>query len=112
MLNNDIQEIEIEIEEAIKKVRLGQLVTKFQADPEFIELVTEGYFRDDAARLVMLKADKSFQTPEKQAKLDADMLGISVFGEYLRTKRITGIMAADAIKQNELTREELIRGSV
>ena len=102
-----MQEIEITIEEAKRAIYLGELVTKLQLNPDFKELVTEGYFKEDAARVVMLKADKEFQTPEKQSKLDNDILGISVFGEYLRTKKVLGNMAKDSLREHEQTREAI-----
>jgi hypothetical protein len=108
----DMQEIEIDIEDARKAIRLGELVEKLENNPEFVELVLQGYFRDDAARAVMLKADKEFQSEDKQQRLDRDILGISVFGEYLRTKKILGIMAADALREHESTREDIIKEGI
>ena len=104
-----MQEIEIDIEDAKKAIHLGELVTKLESNPDFIELVIEGYFRDDASRVVMLKADKEFQSSEKQDKLDNDIMGISVFADYLRTKKLLGVMAADAIRESETTREEMLQ---
>ena len=112
MLNNDMQEIEIDIDEARKAIELGEIVTRLEKHPDFRTLVIEGYFRDDAARIVMLKADPEFISEERQGKLDRDILGISVFGEYLRTKKVLGTMAQQAIYQHEQTREELIQESV
>ena len=107
-----MQEIQIDIEDAKKAIRLGELVTRLENEPDFIELITEGYFRDDAARVVMLKADKEFQTADKQEKLDRDIMGISVFGEYLRTKKLLGIMAQDAMAEYEETQAELRKESI
>lgn len=104
-----MQEIEIDIEYARKTIELGEIVKRLELNDDFRTLVIEGYFRDDAARVVMLKADPEFQTDERQCKLDKDILGIAVFGEYLRTKKLLGTMAQEAIKADELTREELIQ---
>jgi hypothetical protein len=108
----DMQEIEIDIEDARKTIELGEIVKRLEATDDFRTLVLEGYFRDDAARVVMLKSDPEFQTDERQYKLDRDILGISVFGEYLRTKKMLGTMAQEAMESHEQTREELIQESV
>ena len=109
---NDIQEIEVELEVAKKAIRLGQLVTSLEKNEEFIELFTEGYFKEEAARVVMLKADPTFSSDEKQAKLDKDILGISVLGEYLRAKKLLGLAMEDAMREKEDTKAELLQEAV
>lgn len=106
-MNSDMQEIEITIEEAKAKIARRDLVLRLQENPDFKELITEGYFRDEAARVVMLKADENFQEPEKQKKLDDNILGISILGEWLRTQILLGNMAEDSLEAHENTREEL-----
>ncbi len=109
MITTDAQEIEMDIETAKHKIRLGELVTKLESNPEFIELVLEGYFKNDASRLVMLKADANFQSPEKQYKLDKDIMGISVFGEYLRTQKVMGDMAKESMKEYEISQVAILQ---
>lgn len=106
-MNNDIGEIEITIEQARQTIRKGELIRELESYPAFKELIIDGYFRDEASRLVMLKADKEFEPAEKQAKLDRDILGISVLGEYLRTQKLLGSMAEDSLDQHENTLVEL-----
>ena len=107
MNEHDLQEIDITIEDAYKAIELGKMVSELESNPLFKGLITEHYFKDNAARLVMLKADPAFQTQEKQDKLNNDMLGISVLGEFLRDKKLLGLMAKDSIEADERTREEL-----
>lgn len=107
-MNNDLQEIEVTIEEALAQVRRGELVLSLEKNPEFRELVLEGYFRDDAARVVMLLADKEHQSAERQTALHSDLVGISTFGEYLRAQKILGNMAAESIEQHKATREDIL----
>ena len=112
MLNNDVQEIQIDISQAKEAIRLGELVEQLEQVPEFRELIIEGYFKTDAARLVMLKSDPEFQSNERQFQIDRDILGISVFGEYLRVKKMLGIMAADSLASHEATQIEVMQESV
>ena len=104
---NELQEIEVTIEEAEAQVRRGLLVEKLEQDPDFRSLVLEGYFRDDAARVVMLLADKEHQSVERQTALHADLLGISTFGEYLRAQKILGHMAKESLDAHKMTREDI-----
>jgi len=112
MLADDIQEIEISIEDAKKAIRMGELVDRLEKNEDFKELILEGYFKEDASRIVMLKADKTFQTPEKQSKIDKDLLGISVFADYLRTKKILAINLVDSLREHELTHQELLQETI
>jgi|TARA_B110000908_G_C10045964_1_gene354022 hypothetical protein len=107
-----MQEIEITIEDAKKAIYLGDLVTKLESNPDFKELIIDGYFKEDAARVVMLKADKEFQSLAQQDKLDKDIMGISVFGEYLRTKKILGLMAQESLREHEDTRQAIVQENI
>lgn len=107
-----MQEVEISIETARKIIRKGELIEKLEKDPLFVELITEGYFRDEAARLVMLKADKNFASEKQQQTLDNSILGISVLGEYLRTQKLLASMAQDSLEADENTLVELRQEAV
>ena len=107
-----MNEINVTIGEAEKQVHLASLVRKLEQNKDFRELILEGYFRDNASRLVMLKADKEFQTEDKQKSIDKDILGISVFGDFLRTVKIMGDMAQEAMEAHERTREDILAEAV
>ena len=107
-----MQEINITIEDAEKRVRLAELVREMEANAGFKELILEGYFKENASRLVMLKADKEFQTEDKQNAIDKDILGISVLGEFLRNLKIIGDMAKESLTDHEATRESIRRESM
>jgi len=106
-MNTDMREIEVTIDEVKHVIHIGELVQQLEDTPVFKELITDGYFKTEAARLVMLKADPTMQTPEKQAGLEKDMLGISVLGEFLRNRKMLARMAQDSLEAHERTREEL-----
>lgn len=107
MTQDDIQEVEITIEQAREVIRKGELVEELENNPVFKELILEGYFRDEASRLVMLKADESMQEPVKQATIDKDILGVSVLGSWLRNQKLLANMARSSLNAHEATLVEL-----
>jgi len=103
-----LEQIDAAIERAEKAILRSEEMRKFIQDPLFKKLIEKGYFEEEAARLVLLKADPSFQDPEKQADLDRRILGVSYFWQYVAGVLQMGYMAARDKEQHQTTREEIL----
>ena len=57
MIDNQVEEIELEINQAKEKVALKDSLEKLIKNRDFKKVITEGYFEQEAIRLVLLKAD-------------------------------------------------------
>lgn len=109
MTNDDaLQAIDKNIKEQRKVVELSDALTQLRSNRYFRKLIEEGYFAREAIRLVQLKADPDYQTPERQASILRQIDAIGELGEYFRTVRIQGEMAQKAIDTDEAERELLL----
>ena len=107
MTNNDIQALELTINQAKEKIAFKDALEKLESNGNFKKIVLEGYFKDEAIRLVHLKNDPSANNPAIQEKIMKNIDAIGVFRQYLLNIQHTGIMAQKAIIEAEETKNEI-----
>lgn len=111
MSDEQIQELEITMEQATVKVDTANSLDKLYKNREFKKLVVEGYFREEAIRLVHMKSNPRFAKPEDQAMISSMIDGIGHFATYLRTITQHGQMAKDTILESEEMIDEINKSS-
>ena len=109
MSNNTVLlEIEDSIKQATIAVDLGAAVERLCNNRDFKKVFLEGYFEQEAIRLVHLKSDSNMQTQGSQESILKLMDAIGSVRQYLDTKRQLAGLAMRAIASDEQTREELL----
>lgn len=108
MSQDTVQLIEENIRRAKEFVELDKALQRLMENRDFRKVVQEGYFRDEAVRLVHLRGDPAFQTPERQAAVLAQIDAISQLSGYFRTMRFNAQTALKAIEADEATRDEIL----
>lgn len=108
MITDTIQEIDKNIKEAKKFVDLGNALERLKLNRDFQKVIQQGYFEQEAIRLVHLKADPTFQTPERQQSIITQMDAIGSLSEYFVTVAQKASIAARSIEDGEQVREELL----
>jgi hypothetical protein len=108
MSNDQIEQIELNIEDAKQVVARKRAVEALLKNPSFKKVITEGYFKEEASRLVLLKADMNYQTEESQTQIDKSIIGIGYLRQYLSSLMQLGTMAENAIASDEATLQELL----
>ena len=108
MSNDAIQEIELSIKEAQKMVDLGAAVQRLATNRDFKKVILEGFFEDEAIRLVHLKADPNMQSSDSQKAILTQMDAIGALRQYLETLAQLAGMAQKSIEADEQTRDELL----
>lgn len=113
-MNDNVHKIELEIEDAQKKVHNMEALERLRKNPDFKELIEEGYFKNEAARIVALKADPNFIMAGKlQMKvLDTLEAGVGGLQAHFRLIDQQGQMAKEALDEMEETREAVLREDV
>jgi hypothetical protein len=105
-MTTQVEEIDIQIDEANKLRRLRDVCVQFTESANYKEIVKQGYFVNEASRLVMLKgADLD---DRQQETIDKMINGISCFHNYLNEILRQGTAMDQAIKADEETREQLL----
>lgn len=112
MSEYDIETVELSIEEAQKKIDLMNAVDKLKSNRDFKKVVLQGYFENEAIRLVSLKANPGTQSKEDQEQIIKYIDSIGSFMNYLNMIRHQGKMAESSLEDFERTRDELLAEEV
>jgi len=102
----DLEQVEIQIEMAEKLRKLRDNCVKLTASESWKDVIGEGYFKEEAARLVMAKS--SNLTPEQMQLIDNMQYGIGALANYIESVMRRGAEMDQAIGEHEETREEIL----
>lgn len=107
-MNNqsEIQQVEVSLEEAERIASFGEALSRLEQNRDFQSVIFEGYFKSEAARLVMLTAEPHIRG-EALENTYADIRGIAAFRQYLLARRTEAAMAAKEIEDFQTELEEL-----
>jgi hypothetical protein len=107
-MTDQLQEIDINIKQAQKIVEQGNALERLRNNVDFKRVISEGYFEQEAVRLVHLKSDPNMQSDERQKSILAQMDAIGSLNQYFQTVFHRASLASKAIEADEQTREELL----
>ena len=112
-MTNEQQLKELERDEKIAKVNvdLGNALDSLRTNRHFNKIIVEGYFKEEAIRLVHLKADPAMQCPEKQAAILREMDAIGSLASYLTVIDQRARMAGKQLKDIEVARTDILEGN-
>ena len=102
----DLEQVEIQIDMANKLRALRDNCVKLTASEPWKDVIDEGYFKEEAARLVMAKS--SNLTPEQMQLIDNMQYGIGALANYIESVMRRGAEMDQAIGEHEETREEIL----
>jgi len=101
MSNETVKAIEANIEKSRKFLDMEHSLSRLRENKDFKKVIIEGYFQQEAIRLVQLKADPNMQTPQMQAAILKDIDSIGSLGKYFDTVVAMGQRAKVAIDDGE-----------
>jgi len=102
----EIEQVEIQIEMAQKLRTMRDTCVKLTESEPFKDVITEGYFKEEAARLVMAKS--ASLTPEQMKIIDNMQYGIGALANFIESVMRRGAEMDVAIGEHEETREEIL----
>ena len=108
MSNDTVQQIEESIRQSKETIEFDKALQRLTLNKDFNLVIKDGYLKDEAIRLVHLKADPSMQTPERQAAIVRDLDAIGGLLSYFRTVGANAVLALKSIEMAEATRDELL----
>jgi hypothetical protein len=108
MSNATIQAIEDNIRQARKIVEVGEALERLKANKDFKKVMLEGYFEQEAIRLVHLKSDQNVQSPDMQKSINAQIEAIGAVSQYFSTVLHKASIARKAITSDEEARDEIL----
>ena len=102
-----VEEIELSITEAREFVEQGRALDRLTENRDFKAIITEGYFKDEAVRLVHLKASPAMQNDERQKAVLTSIDAIGNLYQYLMKLERQAEMAEGAIADSEEALSEM-----
>ena len=108
MSTTELQQLESNIKLAQKIVDMGDALDRLRNNRDFKKVIGEGYFEQEAIRLVHLMSDSNMQSPETQQSIHKQMIAVGVFREFLETLNVRANMARRAVEADEATRDEIL----
>ena len=102
----DLEQVEIQIDMAQKLRKMRDTCVKLTESEPFKDVITEGYFKEEAARLVMAKS--SNLNPDQMKLIDNMQYGIGALANFLESVMRRGSEMDTAIGEHEQTREEIL----
>jgi phytoene dehydrogenase-like protein len=108
MSNKEVTKaLEASIQRAKASVELGQALERLLTNRDFRTVIEQGYFKEEAIRLVHLRADPSMTSSFMQESIVKQMDAIGALVQYFAVIRHQSAMAGRSIESDELTLEEL-----
>ena len=108
MSKNYIQELEANIESAKESIELGLSLERLFSNRDFKKVVLNGYFTEEAVRLVHLKGAPESQTSDAQKSIVDKIDAISSFSNFLKDIANKAELAEKTVILDEQTRAEII----
>ena len=108
MSTAELQQLESNIKLAQKIVDMGDALDRLRNNRDFKKVIGEGYFEQEAIRLVHLMSDSNMQSPEIQQSIHKQMIAVGMFREFLETLTTRSNMARRAVEADEATRDEIL----
>jgi len=106
----EIEQVEIQIEMAQKLRKMRDNCVKLTASEPFKDVITEGYFKEEAARLVMAKS--SHLNADQLKLIDNMQYGIGALANFIESVMRRGAEMDQAIGEHEETRDEILAEEV
>jgi len=110
-IDTDRAKVELNIKNARKTLDLAKSLERLKSNRDFKAVILEGYFKEEAVRLVHLRSDPSQQHPEVQARLllaidsvanlFSHFLAVENAGEQARKELADGEEALEFLAQDE-----------
>ena len=102
----DLEQVEIQIDIANKLRALRDNCVKLTASEPWKDVIDTGYFKEEAARLVMAKS--ASLTPEQMQIIDNMQYGIGALANFIESVMRRGAEMDQALNEHEETREEIL----
>ncbi len=108
MSNSEIGNLEVEIDQAKEMISLNDELQKLFNYGPFKTIIDEGFFKDEAIRLVALKMDPEFRGAEKQEAVDRAMYAIGGLRAYFHRIFRVSEMAKEAMEEMQETHAAML----
>lgn len=105
---SQLEQVELTIEAANKAIKLKKSLDRLIKNRDFRAIIDEGYLKDEAVRLVHLKADFNMASEDNQDFVNRGIDSIGSLRGYFSKILQQGAGAEAALQEHEKTRETIL----
>jgi len=110
MSDQELESIELSITQATKILDDAKALERLTTNADFKRIILEGYFKDEASKQVLMKAQPGMEGPEMQAAVTKVIDAIGTLRQHFIAINQFGAMAEKSLADDQVTREELLAG--
>ena len=103
---NQVEEIQIEIDFAKEMIAMRNACRQLHENKHFKEVILEGYFKTEAARLVMAKSNPNLEEAQQRG-VDIMIGGIGALAQFFDMIERRGSQAEEGLRELEDTQDEI-----
>jgi len=103
----DLEYLEADIAEAKHFIDIKNSLVKLQKNRDFRKVITDYYFKEEAARLVMAKC--SNLTEEQQKVIDKMIYGVGSLAKFFDSTLSRGVQAEQTLAENEDAKSSILQ---
>jgi len=110
-INDQIREVELSMEQAKEAISVNKALTRLYDNKDFQEVITKGFFEDEAIRTVSLRADPGLFMEQNSGQLkmvESIITSIGGLRQYFFKIQNLGSQALQALEEYHETHEELL----
>lgn len=106
-MNSQVQEIELDIENAKQFVELHECAERLKKNKDFQKLILEEYFKNESVRLVEALSAPALQDEKYQKAITKTMEGIGQLKQFFNKVHHQAEMAKTAIEEGQEALSEM-----
>lgn len=104
----EVQTLESNIKQSKELIEFGSAMERLRSNRDFKLIIGNGYFEQEAVRLVHLKADPSMQTAASQEAIIKQLDAIGALNMYFHSVNHRTGLAQRALEADEETLTEML----
>lgn len=108
MSEQQLESIELSIQQATKITEDAQALKRLNANDDFKRIILDGYFKEEASKQVLMKADPGMESAEMQAAVTKVIDSIGSLRQHFIAIYQFGVMAEKSLADDQIAREEIL----
>lgn len=103
-----LEQIELTIDQALECIKYKEALNRLYNNADFKSIILDGYFRQEASRLVHARAEPALQSSEEQTQLLRRIDGVGFLRQFFNSIFQFGQTAERTLESHRDTRAELM----
>ncbi len=104
----ELAQIDISIEQAVEMIDTADALRRLHDNKDFHRVIVKGYFKEEAARAVLLRADPEMGSEQAQKEVNDVITSIGGLFAYFHKTYAVANQARMSMAEDEETRGEIL----